>query len=139
MDGTWTLALRIVSPEPCQLATEVIKMGKLAMWATGGSRNCVKFSVGQGTSWEYMILKISIPFNDLCGKLARLWTHNPECQGSSPIQVGNLTSNSLGYCTYTVDKTIFKILHSVKLLKKRDNYKFLLEPIDSNLKVLILF
>ena len=21
-------------------------------------------------------------------ELARLWTHNPECQGSSPIQVG---------------------------------------------------
>ena len=26
---------------------------------------------------------------DLCGKLARLWTYNPEGQGSSSIQVGN--------------------------------------------------
>ena len=24
-------------------------------------------------------------FNDFFGKLARLWTHNPVCQGSSPI------------------------------------------------------
>ena len=27
------------------------------------------------------------------GKLVRLWTPNPECQGSSPIQVENLISN----------------------------------------------
>ena len=46
-----------------------------------------------GKSWEYMIL---------CGKLVRLWTHNPECQGSSLIQVGNLIYNSCGYCMYTI-------------------------------------
>ena len=71
MDGTWTLALRIVSPKFCQLATEVIKR-----------------------SWnlEYHILQGFTPTRQPCPqrvlhKLARLWTHNPECQGSSPIQV----------------------------------------------------
>ena len=34
--------------------------------------------------------QVSISFNELCGKLARLRTHNPERQGSSPGQVGNL-------------------------------------------------
>ena len=40
--------------------------------------------------YDYL-LKLNFQLGwDLCVKLARLWTHNPEYQGSSPIQVGNL-------------------------------------------------
>ena len=35
-----------------------------------------------------------------CGKLAKLWTHNPESQGSSPIQVRYLYN--FKYKTYGI-------------------------------------
>ena len=82
--------------------------------------NCL-FCVRKQIQNHYLIILLSSLFNSpthlwltwQTGKT--LYTYNPACQGSSSIQIKNITSISCGYCMYTFN------YHSSSILKGIEN------------------
>ena len=75
----------IKSPESCQFATKVINWNRNLEYDILLGVTMIKASLYDNEFFYNS--PNSIPFNDLSSKLARFWTQNPDCQGSSPIQV----------------------------------------------------